>query len=62
MATQRLRNEDIVTATPATARKPWTTPRLERQGSVDELVQIVKQSGDNDCSGTKRATGPATGC
>jgi hypothetical protein len=62
MATQKHRNEDTVTATPAKqARKPWITPTIERQGSVDELVQIVKQSGDFDCSGTKR-NGPPSAC
>jgi hypothetical protein len=61
MATQGHR-KDTRAAEPAKQnRKPWTTPTVERQGSVDELVQIAKQSGDSDCSGTKRG-GPPPAC
>lgn len=62
MATQGHRNEDNSAGVTTTkARKPWVTPNIERQGSVDELVQVAKQSGESDCSGTKR-NGPPHAC
>lgn len=36
------------------ARRAWTVPTATYRGSVAELVQIAKTSGNQDCSGHKR--------
>lgn len=40
--------------TTKTRRRAWTTPTAEFRGTVAELVQIAKTSGNQDCSGHRR--------
>lgn len=41
---------------PQMPRRPWIAPTIEHRGSVANLVQIHKNSGNFDCSGSRRFT------
>ncbi len=47
--------------TPSDARKTWVAPESEHRGSVQELVQQTKVSGNVDAAGTRRVAPPGIG-
>lgn len=47
--------------TSSDARKPWVAPESEHRGSVQELVQQTKVSGNVDANGSRRVAPPGIG-